>query len=75
MELYFRSILCTKQLEKRVEGKRDTKDEAAEETNSTLLAREDTIVEEPKYVRKTHMVTKKESKKLAAGNRKLSSWL
>ena len=65
MEFDFRGILCTKQVEKKVEEKRDTKDEAAEETPPPLVAREDTLVEEPKYVKKTGKITKKESKKLA----------
>ena len=49
----------------------ETRDEAAAETTSPVVTKENILVEKPQYVRKTGKISKKEGKKLATGNKKV----
>ena len=75
MELTFRGVLCERLVERNVEEKDDT--EVAEEVTTTplIVAEVPSLVEQPSYVRRTGKILKKESKKITAGNGKVSSWL
>ena len=70
MELTFRGVLCERLVEKdATEGI----EEAA--TIPPTVPEASCLAEQPSYVRRTGKMSKKESKKITAGNGKVSTWL
>ena len=78
MELTFRGVLCERLVERKVEQKDAT--EGTEEAAATPPAGPETsglagLADQPSNIGRTGKLTKKESKRIAAGNGKVSSWL
>ena len=81
MELTFRGVLCERLVERKVEQKDAT--EGTEEAAATPPAGPETsglagvagLADHPSNIGRTGKLTKKESKRIAAGNGKVSSWL
>ena len=75
LELNFRGILCERLVERKVEKEDDTEVAGEVTTTPTIVEKDPGLEEHPSYVRRTGKISKKEGKKLAAGNGKVSSWL
>ena len=75
LELNFRGILCERLVERKVEKEDDTEVAGEVTTTPTIVEKDPGLEEHPSYVRRTGKISKKEGKKLAAGNGKVLSWL
>ena len=75
MELTFRGVLCERLVERKVEQKDDTEGNEEAITIPPTMPEASCLVDQPSYVRRTGKMSKKESKKITAGNGKVSTWL